>query len=148
MKLDTLTYKYNYESSTQNLFQTLLDEQLKYFQYHDPNIAELKEGQQIDVHLKTKIRQYDSPTKMKITKIVPNKEFQLVTDQVGDHDITQTFKFVKGNKNQNQLVYSEQTNVKGARSQGVFFMTGLLYKFFYDRAMKKKFIQLDKMALN
>ena len=73
MKLDTLTYKYNYESSTQNLFQTLLDEQLKYFQYHDPNIAELKEGQQIDVHLKTKIRQYDSPTKMKITKIVPNK---------------------------------------------------------------------------
>lgn len=147
MRADTLTYRYLYEASQDKLYETLLNQQLKYFKSHDENITSLHEGDEISTNLKTKIRNLDSATTIKITKIVPNKEFQLETHQPGNHNITQTFKFDKNVNGKNELVYSEKTNIDTVRGQSYFFLTALLYKFFYNRGMKKKLQYLDKIAL-
>lgn len=147
MRADTLTYRYLYQASQDKLYQTLLDQQLRYFKQHDPSIISLHEGDEISTNLKTKIRNLESETTIKVTKIIPNEEFQLETHQPGNHNITQTFKFDKNPNGKNELVYSEKTNIDTVRGQSYFFLTALLYKFFYNRGMKKKLQYLDKIAL-
>lgn len=147
MKTDTLTYRYVYQAPKEKLYQTLLDEQLKYFNSHDASIKTLHEGDQVNTSLKTKIQKLESSTTIKVTKIVPNKEFQLETHQAGNHNITQTFKFDKNVNGKDELVYSERTNINTVRGQSYFFLTALIYKFFYNRGMKKKLQYLDRLAL-
>ncbi|RVU69979.1 MULTISPECIES: DUF3284 domain-containing protein [Lactobacillus] len=148
MRADTLTYRYFYQASPQKLFQTLLDQQLKYFQAHDAKIKNLHVGDEIQTTLKTKLQKLDSVIRMKITKIDPGREFQLQTLQSHNHTITQTFKFEKSPNGRNQLLYSEQTNVQTVRGQSYFFLAALLYKFFYNRGMKKRLQYLDQLALS
>lgn len=143
MSPDTLTYKYKYQASKEKLFQTLLNEQLKYFSMHDSSIKSLHVGDEIKTTLQTKLQNLDSVTTMKITKIVPNKIFQMVTHQPNGNDIVQTFAF-----KQNELVYSEKTKLHTVRSQTYFFLVALVYKFFYNRGMKKKLQYLDQLAMN
>ncbi|MBP2058233.1 hypothetical protein J2Z60_001410 [Lactobacillus colini] len=147
MNTNTLTYRYFYKADPQKMYQTLLNTQLEYFQMHDKSIKELHVGDKINTTLKTKIN-HDSVTTMEVTKIIPNEEFQLVTHQVGNHDITQTFKFKKSPNGSNELDYSERTNVTTFRGQSYFFLAKLLYKFFYNRGMKKRMQQLENLALN
>ena len=139
MSPDTLTYKYKYQASKEKLFQTLLDEQLM----HDSSIKSLHVGDEIKTTLQTKLQNLDSVTTMKITKIVPNKVFQMITHQPNGNDIVQTFAF-----KQNELVYSEKTKLHTVRSQTYFFLAALVYKFFYNRGMKKKLQYLDQLAMN
>ena len=147
MRADTLTYRYFYQAEPARLYQTLLDEQLKYFSCHDPRIKQLHVGDEITTSLKTKLQKLDSITTMKVTKIIPNKEFQLLTHQAGNHNITQTFEFKKNANGKNELVYSEQTNIQTIRGQSYFFLTALLYKWFYNRGMKRKLQYLDQLAI-
>ncbi len=148
MRPDTLTYHYLYQASPAKMYQTLLEQQLKYFQAHDPKIIHLHVGDKIRTTLKTKLNKLDSTTTMKITQIVPGKIFQMQTMQPGDHTITQTFKFGKNQNGKNMLTYSEQTDIHTVHGQNYFFFTILLYKFFYNRGMKKRMQYLDHLALN
>lgn len=146
MNTDTLSYRYFYQADAKKMYQTLLEQQLKYFRMHDPQIKELKVGDRIQTTLRTKMNNA-STTTMEITKIEPNREFQMVTHQAGDHDITQTFKFLKSPNDNNELLYSEKTNITTVRGQSYFFLAKLLYKFFYNRNMKRRLEQLDRLAL-
>lgn len=148
MNADTLTYHYYYKKAdTHQLYQALLKIQLQYFQMHDSNIKKLHVGDKIETTLKTKMKNVSSTT-MEVTKIIPNKEFQMVTHQVGNHDITQTFKFGKTANGSNILKYSEKTNIATVRGQSYFFLTKLIYKFFYNRGMKKRMQQLERLAIS
>lgn len=148
MNADTLTYHYFYKKvSTEQLYRTLMRTQLQYFQMHDSNIKNLHVGDKIQTTLKTKMKN-DSATTMEITKIIPNKEFQMVTHQVRNHDITQTFKFSKVANGNNVLEYSEKTNITTIRGQSYFFLTKLMYKFFYNLGMKKKMRRLEQLAMS
>ena len=147
MRADTLTYRYLYQASPAQLYKTLLDQQLKYFNNHASRIQHLHVGDQVATSLKTKVQKLDSMTTIKVTKIVPNKEFQLETHQAGNHNITQTFKLDQNPNGKNELIYSEQTNIETVRGQSYFFLTALLYKWFYNRGMKKKLHYLDQLAL-
>lgn len=110
---------------------------------HDSNIKSLHVGDEIRTTLRTKLQNLDSVTTMKITKIIPNKIFQMVTHQPNGNDIVQTFSF-----KQDELVYSEKTKLHTVRSQTYFFLAALVYKFFYNRGMKKKLQYLDQLAMN
>lgn len=147
MRLDTLTYKYCYESSPKSMFEALMEEQLKYFNYHDPKIHHLYVGQEISTTLQTKLNKLDSQTKIKITEIKPEKIFQLETHQPDNHNIIQTFEFKKNNKGKNEVVYSEKTKLNNARSYSFFFLAAIVYKFFYNRGMHKKMQYLDTLAM-
>lgn len=143
MSFDTLTYRYKYQASKEDLFQTLMSEQLKYFRMHDNRIQNLHVGDQITTTLQTKLQKLDSVTTIKVTKIEPNKLFQLMTHQPNGNDIVQTFNFER-----NELIYSEKTQLHTVRSQTYFFLAILIYKFFYNRGMKEKLQYLDQLAMN
>lgn len=147
MRLDTLTYKYRYKAPKDMLYKTLIETQLQYFRAHDKKIKQLREGEKITTNLQTKLQKLDSKTTMEISKIIPEKVFQLVTQQPGNHNITQTFEFKTDKSGEEELVYSEKTQLNNARSYSFFFLTAIIYKYFYNRGMRKKMQYLDDMAL-
>lgn len=147
MRLDTLTYKYRYKAPKDRLYKTLIETQLQYFRAHDKKIKQLREGEKITTNLQTKLQKLDSKTTMEISKIIPEKVFQLVTQQPGNHNITQTFEFKTDKSGEEELVYSEKTQLNNARSYSFFFLTAIIYKYFYNRGMRKKMQYLDDMAL-
>lgn len=147
MRLDTLTYTYHYKAPKSKLYQTLMETQLQYFKAHDKKIKQLHEGDRITPSLQTKLQKLDSVTTMEISKIIPEKIFQLVTQQPDNHNITQTFEFRRDRAGKEELIYSEKTQLNNARGYSFFFLTAVLYKYFYNRGMKKKMQYLDDLAL-
>lgn len=147
MRLDTLNYKYRYKAPKDMMYKTLIEAQLQYFRAHDKKIEQLREGEKITTSLQTKLQKLDSKTTMEISKIIPEKVFQLVTQQPDNHNITQTFEFTTDKSGNEELVYSEKTQLNNARSYSFFFLTAILYKYFYNRGMKKKMQYLDDLAL-
>lgn len=147
MRLDTLTYKYRYKAPKDMMYKTLIETQLQYFRAHDKKIKQLREGEKITTNLQTKLQKLDSKTTMEISKIIPEKVFQLVTQQPDNHNITQTFEFKTNKSGKEELIYSEKTQLNNARSYSFFFLTAIIYKYFYNRGMKKKMQYLDDMAL-
>lgn len=147
MKLDTLSYAYPYQAEKNKLFDVLMDQQLKYFNYYDKSITELHEGQEITVEMKTGKGDATATTKVKILKIIPNELFQLQTSRAGENSIIQTFEFIKDFRdNKEKLVCKQASDTDGKTSQNYFFLGAMVYKMFYKSSMKKKLMQLDKMA--
>lgn len=147
MKLDTLSYAYPYQAQKNKLFDVLMEQQLKYFNYYDKNIKQLHEGQEITVEMKTGKGDATATTKVKIVKIIPNKLFQLQTSRAGEDNIIQTFEFIKDSRdNKEKLVCKQASDLNGKESKNYFFLGAIVYKIFYKSNMKKKLMQLDKMA--
>lgn len=146
MKLDTLSYAYPYQAEKSKLFDVLMDQQLKYFNYYDKSIKELHEGQEITVEMKTGKGDATATTKVKILKIVPNELFQLQTSRAGEHNIIQTFEFIKDPRDNKEKLICKQVSDVNGKSQNYFFLGAIFYKIFYKSNMKKKLMQLDKMA--
>lgn len=121
MRLDTLTYTYRYRAPKDKMYKTLIDTQLRYFRAHDRNIHQLHEGAKITTNLQTKLQKLDSSTTMEVSKIIPEKIFQLITRQPDNHNITQTFEFRSNKSGKQELVYSEKTQLNNARSYSFFF---------------------------
>lgn len=145
MRTDTLTYKYYYHVTPEQLFSVLIGEQLKFFQRFNPNIEQLSTGTTIDARLTPKMHNQSITNKMTIKEIDENKKFQLMTSQLAG-DITQTFEFLKDHKGNNVLIYSEKNRFDSMRNQTNFILIGFIYKFFFNRGMRKKLVQLEHLA--
>ena len=145
MRTDTLSYKYHYQAKPTDFFNVILKEQLQYFQRTDPSIKLLKPGTTIEAHLQTKMNKIQTENKMSVKQIVPNQLFQLETQQTGG-TITQTFELDQDRHGKNRVIYSEQNNFEQGRNQMNFVFMGALYKFFYNRGIKKRMQFLDKLA--
>lgn len=146
MRTDTLSYKYHYQAKKTDLFQVLIREQLGYFRRNDPSIKELKPGTTIETHLQTKLNKIQTENSMTIKNIIPNELFQLETTQQGGV-IVQTYQFEQDRRGKERVVYSERNTFSESRSQMNFMVMGGLYKFFYNRGIKKRIQYLDNLAL-
>lgn len=145
MRTDTLCYKYRFHATKEAIYRVLVAEQLKYFQRTDPAIKALSPGTKIKAHLQTKMNKLPTQDYMEVTKIVENEAFQLETQQPAGK-IIQTFEFTKNRRGEDILAYSEQNVFDNTRSQTNFMLFGLLYKFFYNRGMRKRMQYLDDLA--
>ncbi|WP_137625446.1 DUF3284 domain-containing protein [Lactiplantibacillus pingfangensis] len=145
MRTDTLSYKYPYQANRAAIYRVLVQEQLAYFQRTDPSIKSLSPGTKIIAQLKTKMSKQPVQDYMMVKDMVPNELFQLETQQPAG-SIIQTFKFMKNRRGQAVLAYSEQNVFDNNRSQTNFMMFGLLYKFFYNRGVRKRMAYLDNLA--
>ena len=74
-------------------------------------------------------------------------EFQLETQQPSGK-IVQTFKFTKNRMGNDVLLYSEQNIFENNRNQTNFMFMGMMYKFFYNRGVRKRMQYLDNLAQN
>lgn len=147
MSTDTLSYKYHYQAKKADLFRVLIREQLTYFRRSDPTIKALEPGTKIQTHLQTKLNKLETENTMVVKQIVTDELFQLETTQQGGV-IVQTFKFEQDRHGRERLVYSEQNTFDQSRSQMNFMVMGGLYKFFYNRGIKKRMQYLDNLALS
>lgn len=147
MRTDTLRYKYSYNADQGNLYDTLVNEQLKYFQRSNPQIKHLSKGTKIEAQLTTKMKRISTTNTMTIKDIVKDKIFQMETKQP-DGEILQTYEFETNKRGKKYLVYSEKNTFENARNQTNFMFIGLLYKFFYNRGVKKRMEYLDNLAVN
>jgi len=146
MRTDTLKYKYSYNADQADLYQTLVNEQLKYFQRTDPRIRHLEKGTKIQAQLTTKMKKFTTINTMTVKDIVKNKLFQFETKQP-DGEILQTYEFETNKRGKKFLIYSEQNTFNNARNQTNFIFIGMLYKFFYNRGVKKRMQYLDDLAI-
>lgn len=147
MRVDTLKFKYSYNADQADLYQTLIDEQLKYFQRMDPRIRHLEKGTSIKAKLTTKMKKLATTNTMTVKDIEQNKLFQFETEQP-DGSILQTYKFETNKRGKKYLVYSEKNTFNNARNQTNFMLIELFYKFFYNRGVKKRMQYLDDLAIN
>lgn len=145
MRTDTLSYHYRYQTTKENFFGALIAEQLKYFKRVDPTIEQLHAGLKINARLMTKIQKHETSNTMMIEEVVPNQRFKMVTNQPAGA-IIQMFEFTSDRKGRNVVVYSEQNQFDNNRNQTNFMFIGILYKYFFNRGMKKKMIYLEKIA--
>ncbi|MFH5811271.1 DUF3284 domain-containing protein [Companilactobacillus sp. FL22-1] len=147
MRTDTLRYKYGYNASQNDLYNTLVNEQLKYFQRTNPQIRHLTPGTTIEAELTTKMKRIATTNKMSIKNMVKNELFQMETEQP-DGKIVQTYQFETNKRGKKFLVYSERNTFKNTRNQTNFMFISLLYKFFYNRGVRKRMKYLDDLAVN
>lgn len=142
-----MNYKYPYKADEKNIYQVLMDEQLKYFQRNDPNIIELTSGTKIQCDLATKSQRAVIPSTIEVKQVVRNKIFQLETTH-NSGKILQTYEFSVTNKGKGLLIYSEKNSFSEIRNQYNFMIAGLIYKFFYNRGIAKRMKYIDELALN
>ncbi len=147
MRIDTLRYRYHYQASKTAMYKTLINEQLKYFQRMDNSVKRIQPGTTVEAKLTTKMRKITTANKMMVKEIKPEKCFQLVTRQQAGK-IIQTFEFKSDRHGRNVLVYSEKNVLDNYRNQVNYMLFGLLYKFFYNRGVRKRMQYLDHLALN
>lgn len=147
MRIDTLRYKYHYQATKTAMYNTLIAEQLKYFQRMDQSIKQIKTGTAIEAKLTTKMRKITTSSKMVVEEIKPEQCFQLVTQQAAGK-IIQTFEFTSDHRGRNVLVYSEKNVLDNYRNQVNYMLFGLLYKFFYNRGVRKRMQYLDHLAVS
>lgn len=147
LRTDTLSYKYRYQASKAAIYQALINEQLSYFQRTDPNVKTLTTGTKIIANLQTKMKKLATQDYMQVTSIKENDEFQLETQQPSGK-IVQTFKFTKNRMGNDVLLYSEQNIFENNRNQTNFMFMGMMYKFFYNRGVRKRMQYLDNLAQN
>lgn len=100
MRTDTLKYKYSYNADQADLYQTLINEQLKYFQRTDPRIRHLEKGTKIQAQLTTKMKKFTTTNTMTVKDIIKNKLFQFETKQP-DGEILQTYEFETNKRGKN-----------------------------------------------
>jgi len=145
MRTDTLKYNYPYQANRAAIYRVLVQEQLAYFQRTDPAIKALSPGTKIKAHLATKMSKTPTRDYMMVKEMVPNERFQLETQQPAG-SIIQTFEFTKTRRGKDVLAYSERNVFDNNRSQANFMLFGLLYKFFYNRGVRKRMTYLDHLA--
>ncbi|MCS8604401.1 DUF3284 domain-containing protein [Lactiplantibacillus pentosus] len=145
LRTDTLSYKYRYRAPRAELYRTLISEQLKYFQRTDASIQTLTPGTKIMANLQTKMHKLITQNMMKVNIMKTDDTFQLETQQPSGK-IIQTYKFDQEHSGADVLIYSEQNVFESSRNQMNFMFFGLMYKYFYNRGVKKRMRYLDDLA--
>ncbi|AGE37637.1 Hypothetical protein zj316_0098 [Lactiplantibacillus plantarum ZJ316] len=82
---------------------------------------------------------------MKVNIMKADDTFQLETQQPSGK-IIQTYKFDTERSGAKILVYSEQNVFESNRNQMNFMIFGLMYKYFYNRGVRKRMRYLDDLA--
>ena len=120
MRVDTLSYTHTMKSELGAVYQAVLSEQLSYFKRQDPSISALAEGTSITCDLVTK-------TQSSTGVIMQSYDFREKDGKV-------------------QVTYSEKNIFEQSRNQFGFMLVGLLYKYFYNRGIRRRLDYLDGVA--
>lgn len=144
MARQVLSYQKNITGDILQVFQTVLNEQLKYFQFYDKTIKSLFEGLVIKKDFYTKTTKEQIKGSITITKIIPNQQFQICS-QYGQNKIIQTFDFIT-NEQQTLIKYQEENMFNKKINKINFNLISIFYRFFFKYQMKKRMIFIEKQT--
>lgn len=133
------------EQSVEVLYETLLEQQLLYFQHFDPSIDTLEHGTRIHRDFYTKLRGHAVHGQSCVTKIEPLRTFE-IESAYAKNRITQTFALEKLSDSCTLVRYSENSEFESAAQQTNYGIVSWFYTFFFKRQTKKRLKQLGAMA--
>lgn len=142
---NVLKYEKKIASNPKDLFKTLMQEQLKYFQFYDSKIKQLTEGIKISKPFYTKTTKEKVNGVIEITKIKENEEFQMKTSY-SKGEILQTFHIFE-EEGAIKICYMEGNSFEKKRDRANFSLVSLPYRILFRMQLKKRIKYLEQQTL-
>lgn len=143
VKLDTLSYAYEMDTTKPQLLAVLLTEQESYFKRKGWQGLVFGEGAQVDIQMSSKMGAAQIPAQMKLAKVT-SESLELETSFSGGV-ISQRYQF-QTKSTKLKVIYSEQNMFAENRNQYSFILVSLLYKFFYNRRIRERMKYLENLC--
>lgn len=144
MRVDTLSYNYQMNVRKSQIYEVIHEEQQRYFQSNGFSNGKFQEGAEISLTMPSKLGTTKIPALMRLSKLTQD-EIELITFY-NKGEIIQRYVLDARSSSKTQVTYSERNSFHQARNQYSFIFLALLYKFFYNRGMKKRMVYLEKQC--
>ena len=144
MRIDTLSYKYQIDVSKQLVYEVIRKEQETYFRSKGYVGKGLNEGAAVTLSMTSKLGATSIPASIQLSKLNEN-EIELLTSH-SKGTITQKYRIDERSDSKTQVIYTEKNAFTHARNQYSFIFLAFVYKFFYNRGMKKRMVYLEKQC--
>ncbi|WP_225047778.1 DUF3284 domain-containing protein [Lacticaseibacillus kribbianus] len=145
MPLKPMTYTTTLDAPLEATYQTVYDQQLKYFQHFDPSITELVPGEVIESQMRTKVQQEQVPTQVEVTAITADAAIETKVSY-SQGEITVGYRF-EAAESGTRVTYSELNSFNKNSLTTNFWFVGWLYTFMYKRNLKKRMAVIEQLAL-
>jgi hypothetical protein len=143
MRLDTLNYSYPMKADKQKILAIILSEQEKYFQSKGLQ-GKLKLGSKVTTQVPSKMGTVTLPATIELSSL--DEEHIELTTSHHNGTIIQTYVLQKNSNGQTKVTYSEKNSFTQTRNQYNFIFLALLYKFFYNRGVKRRMKYLESQC--
>lgn len=140
-----LKYEKKIATKPSDIFHTLMDEQLKYFQFYDSHMKDLKEGSKIKKPFYTKTTKEKVNGTVEVTKIIENELFQMKM-AYSKGEIIQTYALKEEDGN-TKISYTEENTFDKKRDTANFSLVSIPYRFLFKRQVKKRVKYLEEQTL-
>lgn len=144
MVFDTMSYKYKMNSAVEQTYTALVNEQYRFFHSINPEITNIEQGTSIEKRLTTKMGNEQVKGTITIQKLEENQKIQLITEYAKG-SILQVYE-LKSLESQTEVSYSEKNTYDTVRGQYSFMLARVVYKYFYNRGMKKRMRYIEQLA--
>lgn len=118
------------------VFDALMNEQLRYYRRFSPELKRLTPGVFIHTKLPTKLNRVPVPATLTVTTIESEQRYVQETTSADDC-IVQSYT-LSGEDGSVLLTYEEQHFFKKAIQKNSYGITGLFYKFVFNRQCKQR----------
>ncbi|WP_314064955.1 DUF3284 domain-containing protein [uncultured Vagococcus sp.] len=145
MRVDTLKYSYVMNAEPSRVYQSLLDEQYKFFKRYQTSLTGLAVGTQISKVFQTKTQKVGVPGTITILQLIDKQLFQMETAYAAG-TILQTYELVEKVDGKTEVSYWERNSFIENRHQYSFMLIGLIYKLAYNKGIKKRLQYIEGLA--
>lgn len=132
------------DAPVEQVYKTLLDQQLLYFQNFDSRIQNLHNGVKIQRDFYTKLNGKAIKGSTAVERMEKDKEFTLIS-KYGNNRIIQSFQLER-NGNNTLIAYSEQSIFSEKKVEMNYGIVSWFYTFSFKRQMKKRLKRLGELA--
>lgn len=146
MSQKNLKYDYYFHYPVNDIYQVVLNEQLKFFQSYDSHIKSLTKGISIKKEMYTKTSKKPVKVKMYVQELIENEKIEVVTSYHSG-DIVTTYEFKKQDEGTYLSYFEDNHFVKGSHELN-FNIMSFFYQWIYKRNMKKRMQYIESQVEN
>ena len=141
MRVDTLSYSYQMNVGLTRIFQVIQSEQERYFKSKGFSGDTLTEGVTVPIAVPSKLGAATIAATIQLSKLTKS-EIELVTSY-DKGEIIQRYSLIELSSGKTKVTYSEKNTFIQMRNQYNFIFLAMLYKFSYNRGIKKRMKYLE-----
>lgn len=144
MRVDTLSYSYQMNVGLTRIFRVIQAEQEQYFKSKGFSGDILTEGATIPVAVPSILGTSTIPATIQLSKLTKS-EIELITSY-DKGEIIQRYSLKELPSGKTKVTYSEKNTFTQMRNQYNFIFLAMLYKFSYNRGIKKRMKYLESQC--
>lgn len=144
MRVDTLSYSYQMNVGLTRIFQVIQAEQERYFKSKGFSGESLREGVTVPMAVPSKLGAATIPATIQLSKLTKS-EIELITSY-DKGEIIQRYSLNELPTGKTKVTYSEKNTFTQMRNQYNFIFLAMLYKFSYNRGIKKRMKYLESQC--